>query len=132
VTFDNTTKTSTGSSRIFVGVASLGVPSIYQTTNGGNSWTALPIFNNTLIPHKGVHSPKEGVLYVTFANGVGPSDCSAGRIGKFNIATGTWKDITPAQAISDNSYGYGDCVPSCFFTEFIYSFYLDSEALLLI
>ncbi|KIM24194.1 glycoside hydrolase family 74 protein [Serendipita vermifera MAFF 305830] len=107
VTFDNTTKTSTGSSRIFAGVASLGAANVYQTTNGGTSWTALPIFNNTLIPHKGVHSPKEGVLYVTFGNGAGPYDGTAGRVGKYNITAGTWTDITPAQAITDNYYGFG-------------------------
>ncbi|KAG8856494.1 hypothetical protein FRB91_000775 [Serendipita sp. 411] len=107
VTFDNTTKTSSGSSRIFVGVASLGAPNVYQTTNGGTSWTALPVFNNTLIPHKGVHSFKEKALYVSFSNGAGPYDGTAGRIGKYNITSGTWKDITPARAISDNSYGFG-------------------------
>ncbi|KAG8843052.1 hypothetical protein FRC20_004089, partial [Serendipita sp. 405] len=107
VTFDPTVKTSSGSSRIFAGVASLGKANIYKTTDGGSSWSALPIFNSTLIPHKGVHSPAEGVLYVTFANGAGPYDGSAGRVGKYNITAGTWKDITPAQAISDNSYGFG-------------------------
>jgi len=122
VTFDNTTKTSTGFSRIFVSVASVGAASIYQTNDSGNSWKALPIFDNTLVPHKGVLSPKEGVLYVTFANGAVPDDGSAGRIGKFNIASGTWTDITPAQAIADHGYGYGDCAPVCLFTKDIFVF----------
>ncbi|KAG8823462.1 hypothetical protein FRC19_003786 [Serendipita sp. 401] len=107
VTFDPSIKTSSGTSRIFVGVASLGAANIYQTTNGGSSWAALPIFNNTLIPHKGILSPSEGALYVTFANGAGPYDGSAGRVGKYNITAGTWKDITPPQAITDNYYGFG-------------------------
>ena len=67
-------------------------------------------------------SPKEGVLYVTFANGAVPDDGSAGRIGKFNIASGTWTDITPAQAIADHGYGYGDCAPVCLFTKDIFVF----------
>jgi hypothetical protein len=30
-----------------------------------------------------------------------------GRVGKYNITAGTWKDITPPIALSDNSYGFG-------------------------
>jgi xyloglucan-specific exo-beta-1,4-glucanase len=37
VTFDNTTKTSTGSSRIFVGVASLNAPNVYVTEDAGST-----------------------------------------------------------------------------------------------
>ncbi|CAG7847796.1 Xyloglucanase {ECO:0000303/PubMed:15541296} Short=XG {ECO:0000303/PubMed:15541296}; AltName: Full=Cel74a {ECO:0000312/EMBL:AAP57752.1}; Flags: Precursor [Serendipita indica DSM 11827] len=107
ITFDPSSKTASGTSRIFVGVASLGVANVYQTTNGGTSWTALPIFNSAFIPHRGVLSPSEGSLYVSFANGAGPYDGSAGRVGKYNIAAGTWKDVTPAQAITDGTYGFG-------------------------
>lgn len=107
VTFDPSLKTSSGTSRIFVGVASLGKANVYQTTDGGSSWSALPIFNSTLIPHKGILSPSESSLYVTFANGAGPYDGTAGRVGKYNITAGTWKDITPPQAITDNYYGFG-------------------------
>lgn len=96
MTFDNTTGTTSGSSTIFVGVASLGVSNIYQTTNGGSTCmlfrddvretlmidigAALPTFDNTLMPHKGVHSPQEGVLYVSFADGAGPYDGTAGKV----------------------------------------------------
>jgi len=59
------------------------------------------------MPHKGVLSPAEKALYVSFANGAGPYDGTAGRIGKLNITSGTWTDITPATAISDNYYGFG-------------------------
>ncbi|KAG8831273.1 hypothetical protein FRC17_003391 [Serendipita sp. 399] len=107
ITFDPSLKSSSGTSRIFVGVASLGKANIYQTVDGGSSWSPLPIFNSTLIPHKGILSPAESSLYVTFANGAGPYDGTAGRVGKYNITAGTWKDITPAQAITDNFYGFG-------------------------
>lgn len=52
-----------------------------------------------------MHSAAEGALYVSFANGAGPYDGTAGRVGKYLIANGTWSDITPPIAISDNSYG---------------------------
>lgn len=54
----------------------------------------------------GVLSPAEDALYIPYANGVGPWDGTAGYISKYFIGNGTWVDVTPAQGIADNSYGY--------------------------
>ncbi|PVF96855.1 putative endoglucanase C [Serendipita vermifera] len=108
VTFDSNSKNSAGTPRIFVGVATLGAPNIYRTDDGGVTWQALPTFaSNTLLPHKGVLSPNETSLYVSFNNGAGPYDGTAGRVGKYNITSGTWTDITPVLAVSENYYGFG-------------------------
>jgi xyloglucan-specific exo-beta-1,4-glucanase len=35
------------------------------------------------------------VLYVTYANTVGPNGGEAGSVWKYSIANGTWTEITP-------------------------------------
>lgn len=55
------------------------------------------------IPHKGKLSPKENILYVTYANGPGPNGGEAGSVWKYDLKSGDWTDITPAVA----DFGYG-------------------------
>ncbi|KAF7310676.1 hypothetical protein HMN09_00610500 [Mycena chlorophos] len=96
VTFDSTSGTSgTATPRIFVGVANLGSTNIYYTENAGETWAAVPGQNSTYMPHKGVLSPKEKLLYVTYSNGAGPYDGTLGAVAKYNITSSTWTDITP-------------------------------------
>lgn len=38
------------------------------------SGTAVPGQNNTFIPHKGVLSPAEKALYISYSDGAGPYD----------------------------------------------------------
>ncbi|KAF7306680.1 Carbohydrate-binding module family 1 protein [Mycena indigotica] len=92
----------TATPRIFVGVANVGTTNIYMSTNAGSSWTAVPGQNTTYLPHKGVLSPSEKVLYVSYSNGAGPYDGTLGAVMKYNIATSTWTDITP---VVDSSLG---------------------------
>lgn len=54
----------------------------------------------------GVFSPSDSILYIPYANGIGPWDGTAGYVMKFFVENSTWVDITPAQGIADNSYGY--------------------------
>ncbi|KLO08325.1 CEL6 protein [Schizopora paradoxa] len=106
VTFDLNTDATDGSSRIFVGVANMGSDNVFMSTDSGSTWTAIPGQNNTFIPHHGALSPAENALYIPYANGVGPWDGTLGYVMKYFIANGSWVDITPAQGILDNYYGY--------------------------
>jgi xyloglucan-specific exo-beta-1,4-glucanase len=108
VTFDSTSGTSgTATPRIFVGVANNpGQDSVFVTNDGGNTWSAVAGQNTTYIPHKGVLSPAEKVLYVSYSNGAGPYDGTLGAVQKYNIATGVWTDITPASG-SNLYFGFG-------------------------
>ena len=54
----------------------------------------------------GVLSPAENALYIPYANGIGPWDGTLGYVQKFFIGNSSWVDITPAQGVADNSYGY--------------------------
>lgn len=102
----------------------MGADNVFITEDGGATWSAIVGQRNDFIPHHGmsldpgktsgeltvtyigVLSPAEDALYIPYANGVGPWDGTAGYISKYFIGNGTWVDVTPAQGIADNSYGY--------------------------
>ncbi|KAF5377695.1 hypothetical protein D9615_005239 [Tricholomella constricta] len=107
VTFDKTSGSSgSATPRIFVGVANKGSTNIYVTTNGGTTWTAVAGQNTTYLPHKGVLSPAEKALYVSYSDGAGPYDGTLGAVYRYDIAASTWKDITPVSG-SDLYFGFG-------------------------
>ncbi|KAF8167921.1 hypothetical protein B0H34DRAFT_37727 [Crassisporium funariophilum] len=107
VTFDKTSGTSgKATPRIFVGVANQGSSNIFVTNDGGTTWTAVAGQNTTYLPHKGVLSPAEKVLYVSYSDGAGPYDGTLGTLQKYDITAGTWTDITPATG-SDLYFGFG-------------------------
>lgn len=109
VTFDSTTGSSgSATPRIFVGVANAGIAhSVFKSEDAGKTWAWVsgePQYG--FIPHKGVLSPAEKVLYVSYANGEGPYDGTNGTVHKYDITAGTWTDISPTPMSSTN-YGYG-------------------------
>ncbi|KAL7271593.1 hypothetical protein RUND412_005635 [Rhizina undulata] len=105
VTFDSTSSSKgTATSRIFVGVVETSSYNIYVSTNGGSTWTAVSGQPTGYIPHKGVLSPSEKVMYVTYTDGAGPYDGTDGSLYKYNITSGVWTDISPG---SDRYYGFG-------------------------
>ncbi|KAI5121827.1 hypothetical protein M0805_003261 [Coniferiporia weirii] len=107
VTFDSTSGTSgTATPRIFVGVASLGEDNIFVSEDAGETWSAVAGQNNTFIPHKGVLSPAENTLYVSYSNGGGPYDGTLGSVYKYDISSAVWTDITPVSG-SDLYFGFG-------------------------
>ncbi|KAF8649812.1 hypothetical protein AX16_005577 [Volvariella volvacea WC 439] len=107
VTFDKGSGSSgSATPRIFVGVANKGSTNIYVSNNGGSTWTAVPGQNTTYLPHKGVISPAERALYVTYSDGAGPYDGTMGAVYKYNISSSTWTNITPVSG-SDLFFGFG-------------------------
>lgn len=68
--------------------------------------TAIPGQNNTYLPHKGVLSPAEKVLYISESNGSGPYDGTLGAVWKYDITSGVWTDITPVSG-SSLTFGFG-------------------------
>ncbi|KAG9017604.1 hypothetical protein FRB90_000555 [Tulasnella sp. 427] len=97
--------------RIFVGVANVGTSSVFVSNDAGATWSAVsgqPTTNN--LPHKGVISPSEGLLYISFNNNAGPYDGTLSTVQKYNISSGVWTDITPKPSDyngSDQYYGWG-------------------------
>jgi xyloglucan-specific exo-beta-1,4-glucanase len=80
VTFDHVSadsKTSSGSKRIFAGVANMGATNVFVSEDAGTTWKAVAGQNSTFIPHHGVLSPMEGpALYLPYANGMCVDSCS--------------------------------------------------------
>jgi xyloglucan-specific exo-beta-1,4-glucanase len=107
VTFDTTTGTSgSATPRIFVGVVDVG-HSVFKSEDAGVTWAWVsgePQYG--FLPHKGVLSPAEKSLYVTYANGEGPYDGTNGTVHKYNITSGVWTDISPT-SLASTYYGYG-------------------------
>ncbi|KAH7326823.1 hypothetical protein B0J17DRAFT_581043 [Rhizoctonia solani] len=107
VTFDSTSnKVGGATSRIFVGVANVGSNSVFVSNDAGSTWTAVAGQPTTYLPHKGVLSPSEKVLYVSYSDGSGPYDGAKGAVWKYSIANSKWTDITPASG-SDLYFGFG-------------------------
>jgi hypothetical protein len=85
---------------------------IYKSTNGGNSWTALPPTPAGLLPQRGEVGPDKH-LYVTFSRSdnygsgdlYGPDGLSGGRVYKYNITNNVWTNITPPNS-NGNNYGF--------------------------
>ena len=81
VVFDPRTGTGGNATQtIYVGVADLGT-SIYRSTNGGATWSALPGQPTGFMPHHAVLG-SNGILYVTYNNKGGPYDGEKGDVWK--------------------------------------------------
>ena len=101
VQFDESSSVSNGvTQKIYVGTAQTG-NSIYVSTNGGGSWTAISGQPTQFIPHRCAIA--NGALYVTYANGAGPGIGTAG--GFVYKYSGSWTDISPSKTTSDYNYG---------------------------
>ncbi|MEO7101624.1 MAG: hypothetical protein ABI162_19900 [Luteolibacter sp.] len=79
---------------IWVGL-SQGGDNLYRSTDGGNSWSVVPNgAPSTHMPHR-AEQDGLGNLYVTFNDGPGPNDVSAGTVRKINLTTLASTDVTP-------------------------------------
>ncbi|KAJ6627205.1 hypothetical protein B0H10DRAFT_2161291 [Mycena sp. CBHHK59/15] len=107
VTFDSTSGTpGTATPRIFVGVANQGSSNVFVTTNGGTTWSAVAGQNTTYMPHKGVLSPSEKVMYISYSNGAGPYDGTLGSVFKYNLTSSVCKSAILVTG-SDLYFGFG-------------------------
>lgn len=107
ITFDKTTGSAGQATQtIYVGVADK-AQSVYRSTNGGLTWSAVAGQPTGYLPHHGVFD-SDGSLYITYSDGVGPYDGAKGDVWKLNTSTGVWTNISPVPSSStDNYFGYG-------------------------
>jgi xyloglucan-specific exo-beta-1,4-glucanase len=107
VTFDSTSTVTNGAtSRIFVGTADNITASVYVSNDAGATWSAVAGQPKKYFPHKCRLQPDEKALYLTYSDGTGPYDGTSGAVYRYDIAAGTWKDITPASG-GDLYFGFG-------------------------
>ncbi|MHA7581333.1 X2-like carbohydrate binding domain-containing protein [Paenibacillus vandeheii] len=107
ITFDKSTGSAGQATQtIYVGVADKN-QSIYRSTNGGATWTAVAGQPTGYLPHHG-EMDANGNLYISYSDGAGPYDGEKGDLWKLNTSTGVWTNISPVPSSStDNYYGYG-------------------------
>ncbi len=78
---------------------------LYKSTNGGTTWSAVSGGPVGMYPNHGLVAP-DGNLYITYGDGIGPGDMSTGQVWKYNIGANTWQNITPPNP-NNYSGGYG-------------------------
>ncbi len=108
VVFDKRTGTpGSATQTIYVGVADLG-NSVYRSTDGGNTWAALPGQPTGFMPHKGVLDHVNGYLFLAYSDKGGPYDGGRGDVWRYSTANGAWTLISPIPSsnTNDNFFGY--------------------------
>ena len=79
---------------LYVGVATLTGDTLYRSTDEGASFAAVAGAPTAMMPHHGVLAA-DGMLYVVYNNGPGPSNISSGALWRYDTAGGTWTDVSP-------------------------------------
>jgi photosystem II stability/assembly factor-like uncharacterized protein len=107
VVFDSATGTpgkATGT--IYVGSTDDGEAQLYQSTNAGETWQAVPGQPAKFVP---IHAAfdTQGMLYLVYDDGVGPNGVTDGAVWKFNPKDGAWTNITPVTQTNRPPGGYG-------------------------
>jgi photosystem II stability/assembly factor-like uncharacterized protein len=99
--------TGSASRTVFVGSADHGEQHLFVTHDGGESWS--PVAGGPgarMLPIQGKLDAK-GILYVTYANNIGPNGVTDGAVFALNTASGKWVDITPEKGPNHPQGGYG-------------------------
>ena len=102
VVLDGSSVSGGATQRIIVGVSRSGITNLYQSNDGGQSFSAVSGATTTYMPHRAVLA-SDGDLYITYADGAGPhghwsepEPMENGQIWKYNVSSGSWTNITPS------------------------------------
>ena len=87
---DGSTKT------IYIGISET-KDNLQVSHDGGATWEVVKGVPTGLMPHRA--KIVDGDMYVTFADGPGPYNITSGGFYKYNIAGGTWTDLTPSDSV---------------------------------
>ena len=90
--------------RLFVGVSRYGSvgANLYRSDNAGATFVPVSGAPADYLPQRAALA-SDGNLYITYGNGAGPSGhwaqpepMDAGQVWKYNVAAGTWTNVTPS------------------------------------
>jgi hypothetical protein len=110
----STGNTGSATPTIYAGVSATGTntdpQSLYVSTNGGSSWSAVPGAPTGLYVSHGQLGP-DGNLYLVFGDQIGPAGLTTGAVYQYVLPTpaqpnGVWNNITPPRnAYTQGGYG---------------------------
>lgn len=95
----------TPSRTIFVGVADPGAHHLYRSDDAGAHWSAVPGEPRAdFLPAQAQLA--NGILYISYANSMGPYGVSDGAVFKLDTHTDVWTDISPEMGPNKPAGGY--------------------------
>lgn len=107
VSFDKrSAATGNATQTLYAGINAISGNNLLRSTNGGDSWSAVAGAPANLIPNH-AEFDSAGMLYVSYANSVGPNNMTTGQLWRLNTANGTWTNISPRAATASDTFGYG-------------------------
>lgn len=96
---------NTPTSTLFVGVADPGQHHLFRSVDAGASWQPVPGEPRAdLLPVRG-QLASNGILYLTYGNGVGPNGITDGAVFALDTSNLSWHDITPPNRPSGGFMG---------------------------
>jgi hypothetical protein len=109
VTFEPASgKPGASTPKLYAGVSTQQT-SLYQSDDGGRSWSAVPGQPTGLRPNHMARG-SDGTYYLSYADLPGPDKTSDGAVWKYVPTTGAWTDITPVPQSTDtegDGFGWG-------------------------
>lgn len=93
---------------IFAGSADAGEHHLFRSNDAGVTWRAIAGGPNAdLLPVRAELAPN-GVLYIAYANGIGPNGITDGAFYSYDPRTGAWADLSPDELRAPGGYmGFG-------------------------
>ncbi|TDQ50773.1 cellulose binding domain-containing protein [Actinorugispora endophytica] len=88
---------------VYVGVADK-ENTVYRSTDGGSTWERVPGQPTGFLAQKGVLDHENGQLYIATSDTGGPYDGSDGEVWRYDVAGGSWTEITPPE---NDGFEYG-------------------------
>lgn len=88
---------------IFVGVSQSNGTALYESTNAGSTWSTVSGQPTGLFVNHGLIGI-DGNFYLTYGSPEGPNSMTSGAVWRFNIARGTWTNITPPNGVPFDGY----------------------------
>ncbi len=92
--------------RVFVASADPGARHLFRSDDDGATWVAIPGGPDAaMLPVKAVLG-SDGVLTISYANGIGPNGLTRGAVWRYDVAAARWTDVTPDKRADAPVGGY--------------------------
>jgi photosystem II stability/assembly factor-like uncharacterized protein len=94
-----------GSQIIYIAVSLKERENFFRSTDGGETWKAVPGAPQQYRPNRVVMA-SDGDVYITYGDTPGPFGMTSGGLWKFIPRTGEWKEISPEKPSTEKPFGY--------------------------